>query len=134
MKHNSRLLLAELLGKGGIRFTDQFFDGISKVPKVYRKPLFKLFLDAFFSVQRRECLIQIFAGVVYGPEPFYFTLYFEKPTHGKSLFYDIQQIDSNSFIDLMGPGIYADERHKMKLGLIGLPISWRAELEDMIYN
>ena len=34
----------------------------------------------------------------------------------------------------MGPGIYADERHKMKLGLIGLPISWRAELDDMIYN
>ena len=134
MKNNSSTLIAKLLEKGHIRFTDQFFDGVSKVPKVYRKPVFKLVLDAFFSVQRRECLIQVFAGVVYGPEPFYFTLYFEKPTYGKTLFYDIKQIHSSEFIDLMGPGIYADERHKMKLGLIGLPISWRAELEIVIYN
>ena len=65
---------------------------------------------------------------------FYFTLYFEKPTHGKTLFYDIKQIHSSEFIEHVGPGVYADERHKMKLASIGLPISWRAELNSMNYN
>ena len=134
MKHNSQFLLAKLLEKGGIRFKAKFFESINKVPKTYRKPMFELILDAFFSVQRRRCLIQVFVGVVYAPEPFYFTLYFEKPTHGKTFFYDIKQIHSSEFIDLMGPGFYADERHKMKLASIGLPISWRAELNSMNYN
>ena len=134
MKHNSHILLAQLLEKGGIRFKTQFFESVNKVPKTYRKPMFELILDAFFSVQRRRCLIQVFVGVVYAPEPFYFTLYFEKTTHGKTLFYDIKQIHSSEFIDLMGPGIYARERHKMKLASIGLPISWRAELNSMNYN
>ena len=134
MKHNSQFLLAKLLEKGGIRFKAQFFESVNKVPKTYRKPMFELILDAFFSVQRRRCLIQVFVGVVYATEPFYFTLYFEKPTHGKTFFYDIKQIHSSEFIDLMGPGFYADERHKMKLASIGLPISWRAELNSMNYN
>ena len=134
MKHNSQFLLAKLLEKGGIRFKAQFFESVNKVPKTYRKPMFELILDAFFSVQRRRCLIQVFVGVVYAPEPFYFTLYFEKPTHGKTLFYDIKQIHSIEFIEDMGPGVYADERHKMKLASIGLPISWRAELNSMNYN
>jgi hypothetical protein len=134
MKNNSPILLTKLLEKGHIRLGAQFFQSIDKIPKDYRKPLFELVLDAFFSVQRRECLIQVFAGVVYGAEPFYFTLFFEKPTHGKTLFDDIKQIHSSEFIDLMGPGINADEHHKMKLGLIGLPISWKSELEDVIYN
>ena len=134
MKHNSRILLAQLLEKGGIRFKAKFFESINKVPKTYRKPMFELILDAFFSVQRRRCLIQVFVGVVYAPELFYFTLYFEKPTHGKTFFYDIKQIHFSEFIDLMGPGFYADERHKMKIASIGLPISWRAELNSMNYN
>ena len=134
MKHNSQFLLAKLLEKGGIRFKAQFFESVNKVPKTYRKPMFELILDAFFSVQRRRCLIQVFVGVVYATEPFYFTLYFEKPTHGKTFFYDIKQIHSSEFIDLMGPGFYADERHKMKLASIGLTISWRAELNSMNYN
>jgi hypothetical protein len=134
MKNNSSILLAKLLEKGQIRLGPQFFESIDKIPKGYRKPMLELVLDAFFSVQRRGCLIQVFAGVVYGPEPFYFTLYFERPTHGKTLFNDIKQIHSSEFIDLMGPGINADEHHKMKLGLIGLPISWKSELEDVIYN
>jgi hypothetical protein len=134
MKHNSQFLLAKLLEKGGIRFKSKFFESVNKVPKTYRKPMFELILDAFFSVQRRRCLIQVFVGVVYAPEPFYFTLYFEKPTHGKTLFYDIKQIHSIEFIEDMGPGVYADERHKMKLASIGLPISWRAELNSMNYN
>ena len=134
MKHNSQILLAKLLEKGGIRFKAQFFESVNKVPKTYRKPMFELILDAFFSVQRRRCLIQVFVGMVYAPEPFYFTLYFEKPTHGKTLFYDIKQIHSSEFIELMGPGVYADERHKMKLASTGLPILWRAELNNMNYN
>ena len=134
MKNNSHLLLVQLLEKGHIRFKAQFFESINKTPQAYRKPMFELILDAFFSVQRRRCLIQVFAGVVYGAEPFYFTLFFEKPTHGKTLFYDIKQIHSSEFIDLMGPGIYADERHKINIGSMGLPISWQAELRDMIYN
>ena len=134
MRHNSHILLAKLLEKGGIRFKAQFFESINKVPHPYRKPMFELILNAFFSIQRRERLIQVFAGVVYGAEPFYFKLFFEKPTHGKTLFYDIKQIHSSEFIDLMGPGIYADIRHKINLGKIGLPISWRAELNNMNYN
>jgi len=134
MKHNSHILLAKLLEKGGIRFKAKFFESVNKVPKTYRKPMFELILNAFFSIQRRERLIQVFVGVVYAPEPFYFTLYFEKPTHGKTLFYDIKQIHSSEFIELMGPGVYADERHKMKLASTGLPISWRAELNRMNYN
>ena len=134
MKNNSHLLLSQLLEKGHIRFKAQFFESINKTPQAYRKPILKLVLDDFFSVQKRELLIQVFAGVVYAPEPFYFTLYFEKPTHSKALFYDIRQIDSSTFIDLMGPGIYADERHKINIGSMGLPISWQAELRDMIYN
>lgn len=134
MKNNSHHILAQLLEKGHIRFKATFFESINKIPHAYRKPVFELILDAFFSVQRRERLIQVFAGVVYAPEPFYFTLYFEKPTHGKSLFYDIKKNHSSEFIDLMGPGMYADMRHKIKLASIDLPISWRAELNKMNYN
>ena len=134
MKHNSQFLLAKLLEKGGIRFKAKFFESVNKVPKTYRKPMFELILNAFFSVQRRERLIQVFVGVVYAPEPFYFTLYFEKPTHGKTLFYDIKQIHSSEFIELMGPGVYADEHNRIIRASLNLPISWRAELNSMNYN
>ena len=64
MRHNSHILLAKLLEKGGIRFKAQFFESVNKVPHPYRKPMFELILNAFFSIQRRERLIQVFAGAL----------------------------------------------------------------------
>ena len=76
MRHNSHILLAKLLEKGGIRFKAQFFESLLDMPNPHRNSIIEMILDQLNSFQEDQFVAgQIFCGVVYAPDPFYFLLF-----------------------------------------------------------
>ena len=137
MRHNSHILLAKLLEKGGIRFKAQFFESLLDMPNPHRNSIIEMILDQLNSFQEDQFVAgQIFRGVVYAPDPFYFLLFFEKPKHKSILFDTIRQSHPNEWIGPMQRiKMYdEDEHNRRQRASLNLPIIWRAELNSMTYN
>ena len=137
MRHNSHILLAKLLEKGGIRFKAQFFESLLDMPNPHRNSIIEMILNQLNSFQEDQFVAgQIFRGVVYAPDPFYFLLFFEKPKHKSILFDTIRQSHPNEWIGPMQRiKMYdEDEHNRRQRASLNLPIIWRAELNSMNYN
>ena len=137
MKNDSRYSFSELLKNEHIQFSNDFFDRFKAFPHSYHKPLIEMILEHLKGFQKDQfVLTQIFAGVVYAPDPFYFLLFFKKPTHKKTLFDSIRQSHPNEWIEPIGRmKIYdEDEHNRIQRASLNLPINWRQELNKMNCN
>ena len=107
------------------------------MPNPHRNSIIEMILDQLNSFQEDQFVAgQIFRGVVYAPDPFYFLLFFEKPKHKSILFDTIRQSHPNEWIGPMQRiKMYdEDEHNRRQRASLNLPIIWRAELNNMNYN
>ena len=135
MNNNSRPSLSELLKSQNIQFSKDFFDSLNAVPHPYRKPMVEMILDEINGFQICQFL-QIFAGIVYAPNPYYFLLFFEKTSTQKIFFECIRKRNPNELIQPMQRiKMYdEDEHNRRQRASLNLPINWRTELRNMNYN
>ena len=135
MNNNSRPSLSELLKSQNIQFSKDFFDSLNAVLHPYRKPMVEMILDNLDGFQICQ-FPQIFAGIVYSPNPCYFLLFFEKTSTQKIFIECIRKRDPNELIQPMQRiKMYDENEHnRRQRASLNLPINWRTELRNMNYN
>jgi hypothetical protein len=136
MNNNADPSLSKLLKNGTVQLSDAFLDSLLDIPNPNRNSIIEMILEQLNGFQEDQFVSgQIFPGVVYAPNPFYFLLFFEKTSIEKTYFKSIRQSSPNGWIRPMQIKIYdEDEHNRIIRASLNLPINWRAELNSMNYN
>ena len=135
MNNNADPSLSKLLKNGTVQLSDAFLDSLLDIPNPHRNSIIEMILEQLNGFQICQ-IVQIFAGIVYSPNPCYFLLFFEKTSTQKIFFDCVRQRDPNELIQPMQRiKMYdEDEHNRRQRASLNLPIIWRAELNSLNYN